>query len=259
MSSMKKLSVVIITFNEEKNIVRCITSVKEIADEIIVLDSFSKDGTVQMARSNGAVVHQQAFLGFIEQRNSAIQLANFDFVLCIDADEELSTTLRESILHEKKQFTSDAYLLSRCTSYCGQFIKHGTWYPDRKLRLFNRVLAKSTGDNPHDKIELIGKGTTAKLKGDLFHYSYDSLEEHISQNNKFSTISAISYFNRGKKFKWTKLLFSPAWSFVNGYFLRLGFLDGMRGFIIAKNVAHLTFMKYYKLYALEKGIPVKNS
>ena len=259
MSSMKKLSVVILTFNEEKNIARCISSVKEIADEILVLDSFSNDETVPLARANGATIHQQAFLGFIEQRNTAIKLASFDYVLCIDADEELSATLRESILEEKKEFIYDAYVVSRCTNYCGQFIKHGAWYPDRKLRLFNRGLVKCTGENPHDKIELINKGKIKQLKGDLLHYSYDTLEEHISQNNKFSTISAISYNKKGKKFSWTKLIFSPPWSFINGYLFRLGFLDGMRGFIIAKNVAHLTFMKYYKLYALEKGIPLKKS
>lgn len=149
---MQKLSVVIITFNEERNIVRCIQSVKEIADEIVVLDSFSNDRTVELAKSYGAVIHQQAFLGFLEQRQSAINLASFDYVLNIDADEEVSAPLRESILKEKKNFGSDAYLINRCTNYCGQFIKHGTWYPDRKLRLFNRTLTKSTGDKDRKSV-----------------------------------------------------------------------------------------------------------
>lgn len=259
MRLMQPLSAVIITFNEEKNIARCIASLKGIADEIIVLDSFSGDQTVSLAKHAGAHVIQQSFEGYIEQKNRAISYARNDYVLCLDADEELSATLQQSILREKQTFKFDGYTMNRCTYYCGRFIKHGTWYPDTKLRLFNRHKAKFAGTNPHDKVEFFSEGSLQKLKGDLLHYSYNSLEEHIYQNNRFSTISAEAYFKKGKKFTLLRLLFNPAWAFFNGYVLRLGFLDGIRGFIIAKNIAHLTFMKYYKLYALEKGIPVKKS
>jgi glycosyltransferase involved in cell wall biosynthesis len=259
MSSMQKLSAVIISFNEEKNIARCLASLKGIADEMVVLDSYSTDKTVSLAEAAGAIVFQQTFAGYIEQKNRALAHASFDFVLCLDADEELSSELQQSILQQKQNFTQDGYTMNRCTCYCGRFIKHGTWYPDTKLRLFNKQKAKWAGVNPHDKVEFSSGGSLQKLKGDLLHYSYNSLEEHIIQNNHFSTISAEAYFKKGKKFSLFSLLFNPAWSFINGYLFRMGFLDGMRGFIIAKNVAHLTFMKYYKLYALEKGIPLKKS
>lgn len=259
MRLMQPISAVIITFNEEKNIARCIASLKGIADEIIVLDSFSTDQTVLIAKELGAIVKQQKFTGYIEQRNSSIGLASNNYVLCLDADEELSEQLKQSILTEKIQFKYDGYVMNRCSNYCGKFIKHGAWYPDRKFRLFNRTLAKVVGENPHDRIDFTGAGRLGRLKGDLLHYSYYTLEEHIYQNNRFSTISAEAYFKKGKKFTLLRLLFNPTWAFFNGYVLRLGFLDGIRGFIIAKNIAHLTFMKYYKLYALEKGIPLKKS
>lgn len=144
--------------------------------------------------------------------------------------------------------------MNRCTSYCGRFIRHGSWYPDRKLRLFDKRKARWTGEKIHEKVEIAG--TTGHLKGDILHYSYDRLDEHVSQNNKFSTLSAEAYFAKGKKSSWTKMLLNPFWAFFQGYILRAGFLDGFQGLVIAANVAHLTFMKYYKLYALQKGIPV---
>ncbi|MBC7851547.1 MAG: glycosyltransferase family 2 protein [Chitinophagaceae bacterium] len=254
---MEKLTVVIITFNEEGNIGRCLESVTDIADEIVILDSNSTDKTVEIARGFGAKVVQQPFAGYIEQKNKALNLATHDFVLCLDADEALDTTLRESIKKEKNEFRAQGYSMNRCTFYCGKFIRHGTWYPDRKLRLFNKKLARWKGINPHDKVEFDSPQKQLHLAGDLLHYSYNSLEEHSIQNNRFSTISAQAYFTRGKKFSWLNLLVNPSWAFINGYIIRGGFLDGIRGFIIAKNVAHLTFMKYYKLYALHKGIPVK--
>src|SRR5215211_5720675 len=135
---MLALSVVIITFNEEKNIARCIDSVKEVADEIIILDSYSTDKTVDIANSRGAIVYQQKFLGYGPQKNDALQFCKHDLVLSLDADEALSANLVQEILHEKKSSAYDAYLMNRCTNYCGQFIRHGSWYPDKKIRLFKK-------------------------------------------------------------------------------------------------------------------------
>jgi glycosyltransferase involved in cell wall biosynthesis len=254
---MEKLSVVIITFNEEKNIGRCIDSVTKIADEIIVLDSFSSDNTIAIANSKGAVVQQEKFAGYIEQKNRALSYSSNRFVLSLDADEAIDEVLEKEILAAKNSFVFDGYLMNRFTCYCGKFIKHGSWYPDIKLRLFDISTASWGGINPHDKVIFKKGGRIMRLKGNILHYSYNNLEEHISQNNKFSTIAAEAYFKKGKKSNWFRMLLHPCWAFVQSYFFRLGLLDGFYGFVIAKNIAHLTFMKYYKLYALQKGIAVK--
>ena len=149
---MVQLSAVIITFNEESNITRCILSLKAVADEIIVVDSYSTDNTAGIARSLGATVYQEKFRGYIGQKNFALQLASHRYVLSLDADEELDEKLIASILEEKKSFPKRAYCMNRCTRLSGHFIKHGLWYPDKKLRLFNRQLGKCGGLNPHDKI-----------------------------------------------------------------------------------------------------------
>ncbi|MBY0535850.1 MAG: glycosyltransferase family 2 protein [Chitinophagaceae bacterium] len=251
------LSVVIITFNEEKNIERCLASVKGWVDEIIVLDSFSTDATVSIATEMGAKISQQKFAGYIEQKNDALNLATGDWVLCLDADEAIDEQLKASILQAIQQEKVLAFKMNRCTNYCGKFIKHGSWYPDRKLRLFKRELGKWGGINPHDEIIMSNAEAPSLLQGAILHYSYNTLEEHIQQNNKFSTISALAYYNRGKKASWFKMIVNPCWAFLHGYIFKAGFLDGFEGYVIAKNVAHLTFLKYYKLYALHKGIPVK--
>jgi glycosyltransferase involved in cell wall biosynthesis len=256
LAHMEKLSVVIITFNEERNIGRCIESVKGIAEEIVVLDSFSTDQTVDIARRMGANVFQQAFAGYIEQKNNALQLASHPFVLSLDADEAIDPILEGAIRQVKQSPAAKGYSMNRCTNYCGKFIRHGTWYPDRKLRLFFKTEAGWAGINPHDKVEFRHPWPVIHLKGDILHYSYHSLEEHIIQNNRFSTISAQTYLEKGKKGGWLKMVVNPFWAFINCYIIRRGFLDGFYGWVIAINVAHLTFMKYYKLYAFQKGIPV---
>jgi glycosyltransferase involved in cell wall biosynthesis len=247
------LSVIIIAFNEERNIGRCIDSVIPVADEIIVLDSYSTDDTVAIARSKGAIVKQASFTGHIQQKNRALQLSSNNFVLSLDADEALDQQLTESILAIKKNFTSRAYKMNRCTNYCGRFIRYGLWYPDRKVRLFDKRVATWGGVNPHDKIILTGNTKVVHLKGDILHYSYNTIAEHQSQNNYFSSISAKALYEKGKRFKWWKILVNPLWSFVNGYILRGGFVDGIYGFIIAIHASHYTFLKYIKLYHLHKA------
>lgn len=253
---MAQVSVVVITFNEERNIGRCLESVREVADEIIVLDSISTDNTVSIAQSLGALVTQAPFEGYIEQKNKALSLATYDYVLSLDADEALDPVLASSIKAVKTNLQHPAYKMNRCTWYCGTFIRHGSWYPDRKIRLFNRKKAQWGGINPHDKVELQEYASIGYLKGDILHYSYHSLEEHIRQNNRFSTIAAEAYYKSGKRAKTWQLWIKPCWAFVDSYLLKGGFRDGFLGLIIAKNIAHLTFMKYYKLRALEQGLPI---
>lgn len=247
-----RLSVVIITFNEEKNIGRCIESVRNVADEIIVVDSHSADNTLAIAARLGAKVRLQPFLGYVEQKNMALSLAENEFVLSLDADEALDKTLEASIMKAKEQFTHTGYTMNRCTNYCGKFIRHGAWYPDKKLRLINKSLAYWGGDNPHDKLMMKEDAPIMHLMGDLLHYSYNSIEDHVLQNNKFSTISAETLFRRGKKTNIFKMIIHPSWAFLLGYIFRGGFLDGFYGYVVAYHVAHLSFLKHAKLYLKQK-------
>lgn len=249
---MTPISVIIITFNEEDKIGRCIDSVRNLADEILVLDSLSTDKTVEIAKSKGAVVYDQPFLGYTEQKRKAMSLAKYDFVLNLDADEAVDEQLNRSILQEKQSSSFKAFMMNRCTNYCGKFIRHGLWYPDRKVRLFDRRVVTWGGINPHERVIVDESIPLKKLKGDIYHYSYGSIQDHAAQNNRFSTISAEAMYKRGKKTSVFKLIFSPCWAFINGYFLRLGFLDGFLGYVIAKNIAHLTLLKHAKLYQLQR-------
>src|SRR5450432_1050943 len=168
---MEKISVAIITYNEEKNIRRCIDSVLSVADEILILDSNSTDQTVAIAESMGAIVKQEVFRGFIQKKNKAVELASYDYVLSLDADEALDPVLAESILRAKQKFTHSAYSSNRCSNYCGKFIRHGSWYPDKKVRLFDKRVAQWGGTNPHDKIVFQKEISAEHLKGDILHYS----------------------------------------------------------------------------------------
>jgi glycosyltransferase involved in cell wall biosynthesis len=250
---MEKLSVVIICFNEEKNISRCIDSVAEVADEILILDSYSTDQTVAIAESRGAIVKQEVFKGFIEKKNKAVELATHDYVLSLDADEALDPLLVQSILQIKENFTNRAYRMNRCSNYCGQFIRHGSWYPDAKIRLFDRRVAHWGGTNPHDKIVLQDNIPVEHLKGDILHYSYHTVSEHVIQNNKLSTLAAESLFADGKRTNLMNIFVRPWWAFFVSFIIRAGFLDGLFGFVIASQIAHMTFLKHLKLYLLSKS------
>ena len=249
---MNLLSAVIITWNEEKNIGRCLDSLNRVADEIILLDSFSNDNTVAIAAQKGAEVVQSTFSGYIEQKNKALQLARNDYVLSLDADEVLSPELIESVLEAKKDFKYKAYFMNRYNHYCGRFIKYGLWYPDQKIRLFDKKLAHWGGMNPHDKIQLPCDITASFLKGDILHYGFKNIREHKDRNERMSAIAAQAIFESGQKKHWSKIFLSPAWSFFPGYLLRLGFLDGYYGFVVARETARRSFLKYQKLKALQK-------
>ena len=249
---MIRLSVVIITFNEERNIERCIRSVQEVADEVLVVDSFSTDQTEALCKKSGARFIQHPFEGHIEQKSFAITQALYDHVLSLDADEALSEKLKTSILHTKENWNHSAYSMNRLTNYCGQWIRHGGWYPDSKVRLFEKGKGKWGGQNPHDKFLPADARDTGMLKGDLLHYSYYSIEGHISQINKFTEIGAQSAFLAGVHSNMLKLIFKPVFKFVRDYILLLGFLDGYYGFVISRISAHGTFLKYVKLRELAK-------
>ncbi len=249
-----KLAVVIITFNEEKNIQRCLTSIQGLADEIVVVDSLSSDRTAEICHQHGVRFILQPFLGNIQQQSFAFKQATCDFILSLDADEALSDELKASILQEKQLgFSQDGYMMSRCTNFCGKWIRHGSWYPDKKLRLINKQKGNWGGIEPHGKIVMQENSKIKKLRGDLLHYSYHAIEEVISRNNKYTSIMAQTLFSQGKKAPWYKLVFNPLYAFISGYLFRLGFLDGADGFFIASSVAYQTMIKYAKLRKLQKN------
>ncbi len=249
---MEKLSVVIITYNEEKNIGQCIDSVKNIADEIIVLDSYSTDNTVQIARQKKARVYQDIFNGYVSQKNKALSLCTYDHVLSLDGDEALDDELQGNILAVKNTFTSAGYSMNRCTNYCGQFIRFGSWYPDKKIRLFKKKQACWGGLDPHDKIVLPARAAVTHLGGNILHYSYSSVKDHTEQNERFSTIAAKSNFEAGKRTSFLKILINPAWALLHDYIIRLGFLNGTKGITVATKQASYTYLKHKKLYHLQK-------
>lgn len=249
---MIRLSVVIITFNEARNIFRCLDSVKKIADEIIVVDSGSVDDTREIATAAGAKVIHHPFEGHISQKTFAVSCAGFEHILSIDADEALSAELESSILDIKENWKYDCYKFNRLTNYCGKWIRHGGWYPDRKLRLFKRDSGQWGGDNPHDRFIPKPQSTIGFLKGNLLHYSYYSVEEHISQINRFTTIAAKGEFEKGRRAGLFHMLIKPQVRFLRDYIFHLGILDGFHGLLIAHLSAGATYLKYVKLKQMWK-------
>lgn len=248
---MRPLSVVIITFNEERNIGRCLASVREVADDIVVLDSFSTDGTEAIVRAAGARFFQHAFDGHIEQKNRAITHALHPFILSLDADEALDERLLRAV-QQAKQETVDGYTMNRLTNYCGTWIRHGGWYPDRKLRLWDSRKGAWGGSNPHDQFILQERSSTVHLEGDILHYGFNTVSEHERQAAYFSEVAAQAKYAKGQHGSLLKVLFAPMVKFLWDYFLRLGFLDGYHGFVIARISAHAKFLRYTKLRALSK-------
>lgn len=250
--SMVKISVVIITFNEEKNIKRCIDSVREIADEIVVADSFSTDKTEAICLAEGVKFYKHPFEGYVKSKNYANSKASFNHILSIDADEALSEALKNSILEMKSNWDHDAYYMNRLTNYCGKWIRHGGWYPDRKVRLFDSAKGCWNEALVHEKIVLKKNATVGFLQGDLLHYSYNSIAGHTKQAGKYASLGARELFEKGKKSSIFKLILNPCIKFCKDYFFRLGFLDGYYGYVIARISARATFLKYSELRYLHK-------
>jgi glycosyltransferase involved in cell wall biosynthesis len=248
---MIKISAVIITFNEERNILRCINSLMGVVDEIVVVDSISNDKTKEICLSQNVKFIEHTFEGHIEQKNYAIIQASNPYVLSLDADECLDEELKKEILNVKNNWNADAYSMNRLTNYCGKWVYHCGWYPDTKLRLWDSRKGKWGGDNPHDKFELYDKNAKiVHLKGNILHYSYYTREDHYKQVEYFTTILSEAQFKRGKKAPLFVLILSPLVKFIKDYFIKFGFLDGITGFTICRISAYATFIKYKKLRAL---------
>ncbi|MGM5469915.1 glycosyltransferase family 2 protein [Flavobacteriaceae bacterium LMO-SS05] len=254
---MIKLSAVIITYNEEEHLNKCLSSLIGVADEIVVVDSFSTDNTAAICSQFNVKFIQQKFLGYIEQKNFALSHASYNHILSLDGDEALSDDLKTSILKTKSNWVFDGYYCNRLNNYCGQWIKHSDWYPDRKLRLFKKGSGEWKGINPHDTYVLKDGNQTGKLNGNLLHWIYRDYAEHNLKVEKFSTIAAKAYFELGKKSSLWKIVYRPFWAFFKAYFLRLGFLDGLNGFVICVQTYNVTFLKYIKLRQLTKDHSAK--
>jgi glycosyltransferase involved in cell wall biosynthesis len=239
-----RLSIVIITLNEEKNIGRCIDSLIPVADEFIIADSFSTDNTVTLIRNKGLEVIQREWQGYSATKNHANTLATGDFILSIDADEALSPELARAIQEFKINPTADVCHVNRLTNYCGQWIRHGGWYPEFKARIFRRGMAEWRG-TIHEDLVLIGQYKATMLTGDLYHYSYPTVDSHLKKVFTYARLAAERDLSSGKRY--TLLgngLLKPWFMFVRKYFFSLGLLDGYYGFVIAVISALERFLRF---------------
>jgi glycosyltransferase involved in cell wall biosynthesis len=246
-----RLSACIIAFDEEDRIEACLRSL-DFCDEHVVVDSHSRDRTRELAAAFGARVIERDWPGHVAQKEFAIRAASHDWVLCLDADERVSERLREEILVLREQgFPGHAgWRMPRMSRYLGRWIRHGTWYPDLQLRLFDRRRGRWGGHDPHDRVELEGK--VGRLRGDLLHEPYRNLEHHLAKIDQYTTTMARGAIARGRRASAWNLVVNPLARFVRFYVLRAGFLEGWRGFVLASLAAHYVRLKYTKMLVQER-------
>ena len=248
---MNRITLTIITLNEESNLPRALDSVTDIADEIVVVDSGSADRTRELARERGARVYEQAFTDYSEQKNFAAAQASHDWILSLDADEELSPELRESLQRWKESEAAEvAYGMQRRAFYIDRWINHSGWYPDPKLRLYRRERARWVGAL-HEGLQ--AEGPTGWLEGELRHYTVDSFEQHGRSVRRYTSLAARQLFAAGRRQWLLPFLFAAPWTFVRTAIFQLGFLDGFRGMQIAVMASSYVFLKYWKLGVLGRG------
>lgn len=246
------ISAILITRNEAHNLPECLAGLAW-CDEIVVLDGGSDDATVTIAREHGARVEVHAdWPGFGAQKNRALDLARCDWVLSVDADErvtpELAAEIRATIANPKGE---DAYAMPRLSSYCGQFMRHGGWYPDRVVRLFRRGTARFSPDIVHETVQ--ATGSVGRLQHDLLHISYRSFDDVLDKMNRYSSAGARKAAAKGKTGSLLAAFAHSRWAFFRAYVLRLGCLDGRLGFVLASSIAHETWYRYIKLWQLQRA------
>ncbi len=241
---MMQISATIITFNEERNIARAIDSLS-CCDEVVVVDSGSTDQTLEIAVRHGARVIEEPWRGYAAQKNFAAYRAAHDWILSLDADEQVTPELAAEILALKKKGpAADGYSFPRLAQYLGRWIRHSGWYPDRKIRLYNRVRAEWVGDYVHESVSV--KGSVGELHADLLHFTCDSLSQHLRTLDRYTTLAAREVTARKTQVSLLHLTLDPAWTFFRSYLLQRGFLDGPQGLAIAWMAALYTFLKYAK-------------
>jgi glycosyltransferase involved in cell wall biosynthesis len=252
-----KLSCCIIAMDEEDRLGACLDSVA-FCDEVVVVDSHSRDKTRELAGARGARVIERDWPGHVAQKAFAVGAATNDWVLCVDADERITPALRAEIeaLRARGFPGHAAFDFPRLTNYLGTWVRHGTWYPDRQLRLFDRRRAHWGGHDPHDRVELDAGATRGALAGDLEHHPYRTLAEHLGTIDSYTTIMARGLFARGRRTRTLDLLLRPWVRFVRFYVLKRGFLLGRKGLVLALLAGHYVRLKYVKLALLERGEPL---
>ncbi len=248
----EKVSLAIICLNEAQGIERCIRSVP-FADDIVVIDSGSTDGTQDIARSLGARVFVEQWRGFRDQKRRATELCAHDWVISLDGDEALSPEAAaeiERLLVDPELNQFDGYEFPRLTWNLGRWIRHGGWYPDRQLRLYHRSRANwEGGKHVHERVSA---ARVKRLRDPLLHWPFPDLAEQVQTNNRYSTLGAQELLRKGQKFSLLRLCLKPWSKFIESYFIKRGFLDGLAGFVIAVGAAYSIFLKYAKLWELER-------
>ena len=248
-----KLSVVIITLNEEDRLEDALKSCTGIADEIVVVDSYSTDGTLEIAQKYKAKIYKNKFIDYGSQKNFALDKAENQWVLNLDADERVSETLEKEISQLKQkpdnEIDVDGFLIKRKTFYLGRWVKHSGWYPDRKLRLFRKDKSRWRG-RIHEGLILQGK--TKKIEGDILHYTYRNITDHINRLNRYSHMQAEDIARKKKKLLYLRVLLLPPITFIRFYLWKLGILDGLPGLVIALVSSWSTAMKYLKAIEIRR-------
>jgi hypothetical protein len=246
---MATLSVIIITNNEEKNLTRALESVK-FADEFVVCDSGSTDSTLEIARSYNCKIVYSEFRGFGAAKQSALDNATGDWILSIDADEEVSESLQAAIKSVLNAGEYDAYYLNRKSKFLGKWISHSGWYPDWILRMFRREKSRFDQQLVHEGVHVDGK--TGKLQGLLLHYTDPDISHYLSKMDRYTTLSAQTLVSEERRFHVSDLIFKPTAIFIKMFFLKLGFLDGVHGLALASLSSFHVLCKYAKLWELQR-------
>ena len=247
------ISAVIITLNEQRNIVDCVNSLRPLCDDIIVADTGSTDATCDLAREAGARIERIEWRGYAESKNLANDFAVNDWVLSLDADERLSDELVES-LRQLTPTEQTVYLLDRFTNYCGHWVRYSGWYPEWKARLFNRKYVSWQGEYVHEALAIPDSYQQRKLPGKLYHYSYYTVEEHRDRLRRYADLSAQKMLANGKRVSWLRPWISSGFRFVSTYLLRQGIRDGQAGWRISCLGAREVFLKYRRLRQLQNDI-----
>lgn len=248
-----KISLVVITLNEEKKLEACLRSAKNLVSEMIVVDAQSQDSTVEIARKYKARVFKRKWTNFSDQKNFANSKARFPWILSLDADERISPELNreiQAIIQQKKEPECSAFSMPRLTYYLGRWIRHSGWYPDRKIRLFKKNKVFWEGEYVHEK--LVVDGEIRKFKAPIYHFTYENIQEHMERINIFSELGAQKLYARQKKTGWYHLTLVPFFRFFKSYFLKAGFLDGFPGLVISVLHSYAVFARYAKLREIWK-------
>ena len=250
--SVPQLSAILITFNEAHNLADCLTSLQGLADEIVIVDNGSRDGTLDIAAQFGArVVRTDDWPGFGPQKNRALDAATGEWVLSIDADERVTPALADEIRAVIAGNAAAAYEIPRLSWYCGRFMRHSGWYPDPVLRLFQRGRARFSDDLVHER--LLPQDAVCRLQNHLLHYSFMNFSQVLEKVDRYSTASAQQMFARGRRATLLGAVVRGLWAFVRTYVLRRGFLDGPQGFALAVSNAQGTYYRYLKLWLLGRS------